>query len=230
MKTIGLIGGMSWKSTVEYYRIINELTNERLGAHHSAKMILYSLDFEEVAALQYNGEWDKAAEIIADAAKKVERAGADLILICTNTMHKIADQVQSRLQIPLIHIIDATAEAIKRMKVNKVGLLGTKFTMEEDFYKDRLKGRHGIEIVIPDPEDRERINEIIYNELCLGIIRESSRNLLKTVINKLTKKGVEGVILGCTELPLIIEKKDSPVPIIDTTRIHAEKAVEMALT
>ena len=230
MKTIGLIGGMSWKSTVEYYRIINELINERLGAHHSAKMILYSLDFEEVAALQYNGEWDKAAEIIADAAKKVERAGADLILICTNTMHKIADQVQSRLQIPLIHIIDATAEAIKRMKVNKVGLLGTKFTMEEGFYKDRLKGRHGIEIVIPDPEDRERINEIIYNELCLGIIRESSRNLLKTVINKLTKKGVEGVILGCTELPLIIEKKDSPVPIIDTTRIHAEKAVEMALT
>lgn len=229
MKTIGLIGGMSWESTAEYYRIINEKTNRRLGDLHSAKMIIFSLDFDEIAKSQHEGRWADATVIMVDAAKTLEGAGADLILICTNTMHKMADEVQSNVKIPLLHIVDAIAEAIKSMRLRRIGLLGTRFTMEEGFYKDKLEKDHGIETIIPDQDDREYVDEVIYNELCLGRIRDSSKQQLKTIIEKLVKRGAEGIILACTELPLLIKEEDSSVPLFDSCRLHAEKAVEISL-
>jgi len=228
MKTIGLIGGMSWESTLEYYRIINELVSKRLGGHHSAKIILYSVDFDEVVKLQHQGDWEKLGKMLAEIARRLEACGADLILICTNTMHKVADYVQKAISIPLLSIIDATAEDIKKSGLKKVGLLGTKFTMEDDFYRTGLE-RHGINTVIPDEEDRNTVHRIIFDELCLGVFKESSKEELKKIVEKLKEKGAEGVVLACTELPLILNQDDCDIPLFDTTRIHAEYAVNFAL-
>jgi aspartate racemase len=230
MKTIGLIGGMSWESSAEYYRIINETVKEKLGGLHSAKLILYSVDFEEIEKLQHAGQWKEATEFMVDAAKRVEGGGADFVLICTNTMHKMADEVQSHIDIPLLHIADATAETIEVHNLKTVGLLGTKFTMEEDFYKGRLKNKFGLNVLIPEADERTTVHTIIYNELCLGEIRESSQETMKEIIGHLVLRGAEGIILGCTEIPLLVKQKDSPVPIFDTTQIHAEAAVERALS
>ena len=229
MKKIGLIGGMSWESTIEYYRIINEETNKRLGGLHSAKIIMYSFDFDEIEKLQSQGRWDSATDIMIDAAKRIEKAGAEIILICTNTMHKMFTQVEESVRIPVLHILDATADAIKSKGVNKVGLLGTKFTMEQEFYKERLMRVHEIAVIIPNPQDMEKVNKIIYEELCRGKIKESSKELLKKIIEKLVDEGAEGIVLGCTELPLLIKKEDSSVPIFDTCSLHAKKAVEISL-
>jgi aspartate racemase len=229
MKKIGLIGGMSWESTIEYYRIINEETNKRLGGLHSAKIIMCSFDFDEIEKLQSQGRWDSATDIMIDAAKRIEKAGAEIILICTNTMHKMFTQVEESVRIPVLHILDATADAIKSKGVNKVGLLGTKFTMEQEFYKERLMRVHEIAVIIPNPQDMEKVNKIIYEELCRGKIKESSKELLKKIIEKLVDEGAKGIVLGCTELPLLIKKEDSSVPIFDTCSLHAKKAVEISL-
>lgn len=229
MKVIGLIGGMSWESSAEYYKILNETVKEKLGGLHSAKCIMYSVDFEEIEQLQHAGKWEEATAYMVDAAQRVEEAGADFVLICTNTMHKMADDVQSAIDIPLLHIADATAEKIKEQGLNTVGLLGTRFTMEEDFYKGRLKEKFGLDVVIPEDDERTTVHDIIYNELCLGKIRESSREKMKKSIEHLISKGAEGVILGCTEIPLLIKQKDAAVPLFDTTLIHAQAAVDRAL-
>ena len=230
MKTIGLIGGMSWESSAEYYKIINETVKKRLGGLHSATLIMYSVDFEDIEKLQHAGEWDRATEFMVDAARKVERGGADFVLICTNTMHKMADEVQQALNIPLLHIADATAAEIKAHNMKHVGLLGTRFTMEEDFYKRRLQEDHGLTTIVPEEDERTIVHDLIYDELCCGEIRESSREKYKTIIENLIKRGAEGIILGCTEIPLLVSQRDSPVPVFDTTRIHAEAAVTLALT
>lgn len=229
MKIIGLIGGMSWESSLEYYRIINETVKEKLGGFHSAKCLMYSVDFEEVEKLQRQGKWEEATALMIDAAQRVKRGGADFVVICTNTMHKMAEEVQSSINIPLLHLADVTAERIKAQRLKKVGLLGTKFTMEEDFYKGRLIKKHGLEIIIPDDEEREVINNILYNELCMGEIKKISKDKFKKIIDNLVLKGAEGIILGCTEIPLLIDKEDYEIPLFDTTRIHAEEAVEYAL-
>lgn len=229
MKTIGLIGGMSWESSAEYYKIINETVKEKLGGLHSAKLLLYSVDFEEIEKLQHTGEWKRATEFMVDAAQRVERGGADFVIICTNTMHKMADDVQSCIGIPLLHIADAVAAKITAQGLQRVGLLGTQFTMEEEFYKQRLKEKVGVDVVIPEEDERAVVHKIIYNELCLGEIKESSRKKMKKIIENLISEGAEGIILGCTEIPLLIKQKDSPVPIFDTTLIHAQAAVELAL-
>jgi len=229
MKTIGLIGGMSWESSQEYYRIINETVEEIMGGLHSAKSLMYSFDFEEIEKLQHQGDWDKLTELMIEAAKDLEKGGADFIIICTNTMHKMADEVQKNIQIPLLHITDATAEKIKEKGVNKIGLLGTKFTMEEDFYRHRLLDKHEIEVIIPNEEERQIVHEVIYNELCLGKINQSSKNKFKKIIQNLISNGAEGIILGCTEIPLLVKQEDVEVPLFDTTTIHAKSAVENAL-
>jgi len=229
MKVIGLIGGMSWESSAEYYKILNETVKERLGGLHSAKCIMYSVDFEEIEQLQHAGKWEEATTYMIDAAQRVEKAGADFVLICTNTMHKMADDVQSAIGILLLHIADATAEKINEQGLNTVGLLGTKFTMEEDFYKGRLKEKFGLAVVVPEEDERTTVHDIIYNELCLGEIRESSREKMKKSIEHLVSKGAEGVILGCTEIPLLVKQKDAAVPLFDTTLIHAQAAVDRAL-
>ncbi len=229
MKTIGLIGGMSWKSSLEYYRIINEIIMEKLGEPHSCKSIMYSVDFEEYERLQHEGKWELLTTKMIDIARKLESAGVDLVLICTNTMHKMAIDVQKSIEVPLLHIADATAEEIKAMNMNKVGLLGTKFTMEQNFYKGRLKERDGIDVVIPNEQEREVVHKIIYKELISGIIKEESRDKFKNIIKNLKKNGAEGVILGCTEIPLLIKNSDSVIPVFDTTILHAKKAVEFAL-
>lgn len=221
---------MSWESSAEYYKIINETVKKRLRGLHSATLIMYSVDFEDIEKLQHAGEWDKATEFMVDAAQKVERGGADFVLICTNTMHKMADEVQQAISIPLLHIADATAAEIKAHNMNRVGLLGTRFTMEEDFYKKRLQENHGITSITPEEDERTIVHDIIYDELCRGEIRESSRETYKIIIEHLIKRGAEGIILGCTEIPLLVSQKDSPVPVFDTTRIHAEAAVTLALT
>lgn len=229
MKTIGFIGGMSWESTLEYYRIINEAVKERLGGFHSAKIVMYSVDFAEIERLQHEEKWDKAISLMIDAAKRVERGGADFVLICTNTMHKMADDVAANINIPLLHIADATAEKITSLGLKKIGLLGTRFTMEQDFYKGRLKEKFGIHVVTPNESEREIVHNVIYKELCLGEIKDSSREQLKTIINRLGNRGAQGIILGCTELPLLINQEDCPVPLFDTTVIHAKAAVAYAL-
>lgn len=228
MKTIGLIGGMSWESTLEYYRIINETIKEKLNKLHSAKIIMYSVDFEEIELLQHKGKWDELGKIMAEIAKTLERAGADFIVICTNTMHKVAQEVEKSVRIPLLHIVDVTAEKIKAQGLKKVALLGTKFTMEDNFYRDRLK-KHGIEAIIPEEEERQIVHDVIFKELCLGEIKESSKEKFKKIIDNLAKKGAEGVILGCTEIPLLIKQEDVELPIFDTTEIHAKAAVERAI-
>lgn len=230
MKTIGLIGGMTWRSSAEYYRIINEYTNKKLDKHHSAKIIMLSVDFEEIQQLQHQEKWNEATDIMTDAASRIEKCGADFLLICANTMHKMADEVEANIGIPLLHIADATAKEIKLKGIRKIGLLGTKFTMTQDFYKNRLIMKHRLEVVIPEQPDLETVSQIIYDELAIGEIKDSSRQKYKAVINKLADKGAEGVILGCTEIPLLIKQEDTNVPLFDTTQIHALAAVELALT
>jgi len=229
MKTIGLIGGMSWESSSEYYKIINETVKERLGGLNSAKCIMYSVDFEEIAGLQHQGEWEELTKLMIHFAQQLERAGADFIVICTNTMHKMAEEVQDNINIPLLHIADATAERIKEQGLRKPGLLGTKFTMEEDFYKKRLKEKYNLDVMIPSNTDREIIDSVIYNELCLGILKQSSKETFKEIIRKLVSNGADGLILGCTEIPLLISQEDVEVPLFDTTAIHSKAAVAFAL-
>ncbi len=229
MKTIGLIGGMSWESTAEYYRIINKAVNERLGGHHSARLVVYSLDFGEIEDLQHSGDWEDLTRLMVEAARRVERGGADFLLICTNTMHKMAGEVEESAGIPLLHIADATADAIKAKGLRKVGLLGTRFTMEWDFYTGRLRDEHGIEVLIPADDDRAAIHAVIYDELCHGIASDDSRELFRQVIAGLVSGGSQGIVLGCTEIPLLIKQQDFEVPIFDTTEIHALAAVDYAL-
>ncbi|MGA3144997.1 MAG: aspartate/glutamate racemase family protein [Verrucomicrobiota bacterium] len=229
MKVIGLIGGMSWESTVEYYRLINESVKEKLGGLHSAKCVLYSVDFAEVEELQRQGRWPDAAQLLVGAAQNVEKAGADFVLICTNTMHKLADPVQARIGIPLLHIADATAAKVGQAGIRRVGLLGTRFTMEEDFYRGRLADQFGLEVIIPDTKDRETVHRIIYKQLCVGTIRPESKAQVAGIMSRLVDLGAEGIILGCTELGLLLDAGDSRVPLFDTTRLHALAAVEYAL-
>jgi aspartate racemase len=228
MKTIGLIGGMSWESTAEYYRIINEAVKERLGGFHSAKIVMYSVDFKEIRELQLEARWDEATNLMIDAARRVERGGADFVLICTNTMHKMAEEVEASISIPLLHIADVTAERIISSGLKKVGLLGTAFTMEQDFYKGRLVDKYGLEVVIPSQIERQVVDNIIFNELCLGEIKDSSREQIETIMGNLVDDGAQGIILGCTELPSLINQKDCSVPLFDTTAIHAKAAAEYA--
>jgi aspartate racemase len=229
MKTIGLIGGMSWESSAEYYRIINQTVQEKLGGLHSARCLLYSFDFQEIEQLQHRGEWEKLTELMIHAAQSLEQVSAELIVICTNTMHKMADEVQRSVSIPLVHIADATAKAVIAEGFDKVALLGTKFTMEEDFYKKRLEEKHKLEVLIPSESDREVIDRVIYYELCRGIMHQSSKEKFKAIVRALASNGAEGVILGCTEIPLLISQHDTEIPLFDTTKIHAQAAVEMAL-
>ncbi|MGC4376684.1 aspartate/glutamate racemase family protein [Fictibacillus sp. Mic-4] len=228
MKTIGLIGGMSWESTVEYYRMINEEVKHRLGGLHSAKCLLYSVDFEEIERCQSEGNWQKAGLILGDVAQRLEKGGADFIVICTNTMHKVAEVIQEKISIPILHIADATVKQIRKKSIRTVGLLGTKYTMEQDFYKSRLKS-NGIQVLVPGEFDREMINQVIYEELCVGTIKESSKKQYQKVIQHLVDNGAEGIILGCTEIGLLVKPEDSEVPLFDTALIHAVEAVNKAL-
>lgn len=230
MKTIGLIGGMSWESSQEYYRIINETARERLGGLHSAQSLMYSFDFAEVEELQHAGNWEEATRRMVEAAQNLEKGGADFVLICTNTMHKMANDVQDGIKIPLLHIADPTGEAIKARGMTKIGLLGTKYTMEHDFYKGRLIDNFGLEVLVPDEVDRQTVHDIIYDELCLGEIKGASREKYLEIIRKLGEHGAQGVILGCTEIGLLVGQDNTPLPLFDTTRIHAEAAVTMALS
>ena len=229
MKTIGMIGGMSWESSIEYYRIVNQTVKEKLGGLHSAKSVMYSVDFAEIETLQHEGRWDQATQAMITAARHVESGGADFVVICTNTMHKMADDVEAAIGIPLLHIADATAEAIKARGLSKIGLLGTKFTMEEDFYRGRLVEHHGLNVLIPETEDREVVHRVIYDELVLGNIKPESREAYKKIIEKLIAAGAQGIILGCTEIGLLVKDEDSSIPLFDTTYIHAVSAVEYAL-
>lgn len=228
MKVIGLIGGMSWESSALYYRMINEEVRSRLGGLHSAKCLLYSVDFEEIERYQAEGAWEKAGEVLGQTACALEKGGADFIVICTNTMHKVIDDIQSKINIPILHIADATAAQIKESQIQTVGLLGTKYTMEQDFYKSRLE-LNGIQVIVPDRDDREGVNKIIYEELCLGKIHQESRDYYKKVIQGLIESGAEGIILGCTEIGLLVKPEDAEVPLFDTTYIHACEAVNMSL-
>ncbi|MBI0158847.1 aspartate/glutamate racemase family protein [Snodgrassella alvi] len=230
MKTIGLLGGMSWESSAEYYRMINEQVRERLGGTHSARSIMLSVDFAEIEALQHQGRWDELAENMCTAACQLEQGGAQCIVICTNTMHRMAEQVQNSITIPLLHIADATAKQICSQKLQKVGLLGTEFTMKQDFYKGRLTEKFGLEVLIPDDKDCQTVHKIIYEELVSGIIREESRQQYRQIIRRLADKGAQAIILGCTEIMLLVSQDDSPVPVFDTTAIHATAAVDWALT
>ena len=223
MKTIGLIGGMSWESTVTYYQILNNVIKERLGGLHSAKCILYSVDFYEIEECQSSGDWEKSACILSEAAQSLEKAGADFIVICTNTMHKVADKIQENLNIPILNIADVTAKELNEKNIKKVALIGTKYTMGQDFYKSKLIVNE-IEVLIPEADDIKLVNKIIYDELCLGIISEESRKIYLSIINKLVKQGAQGAVLGCTEIGLLIKQEDVAVPLFDTTIIHAERA------
>lgn len=229
MKTIGLIGGMSWESSLLYYQIINQRVKEKLGGHHSAKSLMYSVDFHEIKTLQHHGRWKEATQIMIDSARKLEAGGADFIVICTNTMHKMAMEVEESVSIPLLHIADATASEIVNDGIKKVALLGTAFTMEQDFYKGRLIERFGLEVVVPNEADRRIVHDIIYQELCLGIIDARSRQSYLKIIDSLIQQGAEAVILGCTEITLLISQQGCSIPMYDTTRLHAESAVEFAI-
>ncbi len=229
MKTIGLIGGMSWESTISYYRIINETVKKKLGGFHSAKIILYSVNFHEIERMLQSGDWIAAGKLLVQAGNSLMAGGADFLILCTNTMHRIAEMIENEVGIPLYHIADATAKEINQAGLTRIGLLGTRFTMEQDFFKDRLLHQHGIEIIIPDEKSRESIHRIIFEELCQGIILEKSRSIYRDIINKLIDKQVQGIILGCTEIPMLINKEDSSVPLFDTTAIHACAAAEVSL-
>lgn len=223
LKTIGLIGGMSWESTVTYYKIINETVKEKLGGLHSAKCILYSVDFQEIEECQANGNWEKSGEILGEAAYNLEKAGADFIVICTNTMHKVVNQIKEKISVPILHIAEMTSEKILEKGLKNIALLGTKYTMEQDFYKSKLIEK-GINVIIPDKNDIETINEVIYDELCLGTINFNSKKKFLEIVDKLRSKGAEGIILGCTEIGLLIKNEDTDVPLFDTAIIHAEQA------
>ncbi|UCC74686.1 MAG: aspartate/glutamate racemase family protein [Gemmatimonadota bacterium] len=230
MKLIGLLGGMSWESTIEYYRIINQEVRRRLGRQHSAKILMYSVDFEDIEQLQGSGGWDRAGQLLGSEAARLERGGADFILLCTNTMHKVAAAIEQAVHIPLLHIADATAERVKAAKIDRVGLLGTRFTMEEEFYKGRLASKHGLEVLVPNEDDRAIIDRVIYAELCQGQIREPSRRDYVRIIERLAAQGAGAVILGCTEIGLLIKPEHSRLPVFDTTQIHAEAGVALALS
>lgn len=229
MKTIGLIGGMSWESSIEYYRIINETAKDKLGGLHSAKSLMVTVDFAEIEKLQHAGRWSEAAEILVECAQNLERGGADFIVLCTNTMHKVADQIQASIKIPFLHIADATAENIKTFGLQKIGLLGTRFTMEQDFYKGRLTEKYGLNVLIPNEAEREFVHRVIYDELCLGVVKVESREGYKRIMQSLVEQGAQGIILGCTEIELLVKQEDSSVPLFPTTYIHAVAAVEYAL-
>ncbi|MDL2206315.1 aspartate/glutamate racemase family protein [Eubacteriales bacterium OttesenSCG-928-N13] len=229
MKTIGLLGGMSWESTLTYYRVINEEIKQALGGYHSAKIVLYSVDFAEIEAYQTSGEWDKSAQVLTTAAQALEMGGADFVLICTNTMHKVAPQVQAGIHVPLLHIAEATAALLNEQGIGKVALLGTKYTMTQDFYKDKLI-EAGIEVLVPDPQGIEEMNRIIFEELCLGTISEDSRSRCLEIIRALENRGAQGVVLGCTEIGLLIEQQHTRLPVFDTALIHASKAAQLALS
>ncbi|HEX7674151.1 MAG TPA: amino acid racemase [Bdellovibrio sp.] len=230
MRKIGLLGGMSWESTVPYYRLINEHIKTKLGGLHSAELMLYSMDFQKIANLQRQGDWDGAGRVLGEAAVSLKNAGAEAIIVCTNTMHKVAEQIENHSGLPLLHIADATAQAIHAKKVKKVALLGTCYTMEQSFYRDRLAAQFGIETLIPDADARAQINKIIFEELCVGVVREDSRQFFKNVISDLVAQGAEGVILGCTEIGMLISCEHASVPVFDTTIIHANFAAEFMLS
>ncbi|WP_035768719.1 aspartate/glutamate racemase family protein [Arthrobacter castelli] len=227
-RVIGMLGGMSWESSAQYYRLANELVRERLGGLHSARVLLASVDFADIEALQAAGQWDEAGKVLAEAAKGLEAGGAELLLICTNTMHKVADRVQAAIHIPLLHLADATAQAIIRAGLGTVGLLGTAFTMEQNFYRDRLAS-HGLTVLVPSADDRADVHRIIYDELCQGLLHEESRQIYRDVISRLAEAGADGVVLGCTEIELLISAADSQVPVFPTTRLHVEAAVDASL-
>ena len=229
MKTIGLLGGMSWQSSVEYYRLINEAVHRRLGGFHNARSLMYTVDFQDVETLMTAGEWDRAASLLAASARQLEAGGAECVLLCTNTLHKVADAIQSAISIPFLHIVDAVGDEMSRRGCHTAGLLGTRFTMEQDFYRERLE-RHGHSILIPEAPAREFIHRVIFDELCHGDIRDSSRREFQRIIGRLHACGAQGVILGCTELSLLIAPEHSPVPVFDTTRIHVDRAVEFCLS
>lgn len=230
MKTIGLLGGMSWESTQHYYSAINEGIKAQLGGLHSAELVLYSVDFAPIEQLQHAGRWDECGEVLASAARKIEAGGADCLLICTNTMHKLTSQIESVIHIPLLHIADATAAALQAANVHKVGLLGTAFTMEQDFYKGRLANKFGMDVLIPEAAQRGEVHRIIYEELCQGVIKRESKVYFQQVIAALAEQGAEGVILGCTEISLLVAPEDSHIPLFDTTEIHSQQAVAFALS
>jgi aspartate racemase len=229
MKTIGLIGGMSWESSIEYYRIINQVVRKKLGGLHSAKSVMVSLDFYEIEHLQQQGRWEEATLMMIEAANQVERGGADFVLICTNTMHRMADEVEEQIGIPLLHIADATAHVINKHGMKQIGLLGTRYTMEEEFYKGRLEKKHGLEVLIPNNAGRAVVHQVIYDELVVGIIKEESKAEYIEIMEALVERGAEGIILGCTEIGLLIDQADIHVPVFDTTEIHATVAVDRAL-
>ncbi len=229
MHVIGLIGGLSWESSAEYYKVINELVRARLGGLHSAECVMHSFDFAEIEALQSTGQWDEATQRMIDAAQRVERGGADFVLICSNTMHKMANEVQQSIHIPLLHIADATAERITACNLKRIGLLGTRFTMDEAFYKGRLTEKYELDVLVPNEQERHIVDRIIYDELCLGIIKPESKQRYIEIMKNLVANGAEGIILGCTEITLLVNQQDSNVPLFDTTGIHAEAAVEYAL-
>jgi aspartate racemase len=229
MQAIGLIGGMSWESSAEYYRIINQEVNRRLGGVHSAQCLMWSVDFDAIKRLQHEGEWEKLAEAMQEAALRVERGGASFIVLCTNTMHRLADAISSTVSIPLLHIADPTAEKIKSAGLQRIGLLGTAFTMEQDFYKGRLQQLHGLDVIVPGEDDRRMVHEIIYRELVLGQVKPESRQAYREIIARLIERGAQCIILGCTEIMLLVKDEDSAVPMFDTTTIHAVAAVDEAL-
>ncbi len=230
MKTIGLLGGMIWESTGLYYRYINQGVKARLGGLHSARIAMVSVDFQEIEGLQHSGDWVRAGEILGEAARGIEAAGADFLVICTNTMHKVVPQIERVISIPIFHIADATARRIKERGMNTVGLLGTRFTMEQDFYRGRLSERHGLNVIVPSESEREVIDRIIYEELCLGIIKDKSRKRYLRIMDGLREQGAEGIIEGCTEIAMLVQQEHTVIPLFDTTAIHAEEAVSLALT
>ncbi|MEE4378956.1 MAG: aspartate/glutamate racemase family protein [Candidatus Competibacteraceae bacterium] len=229
MKTIGLLGGMSWESTELYYRLINEGVKRRLGGLHSARIVLVSVDFQEIEQLQHANQWQQAGDLLAKSARQIEAAGADFLLICTNTMHKVAAQIERAITIPILHLADATAERIKQQNMQTVGLLGTNFTMGQDFYKGRLIEKHGLTVIVPSAEDRQVIHQVIYDELCLGVVKDESREHYLKIMRKMRENGAEGIIEGCTEIIMLVQQQHIDIPLFDTTAIHAEAAVLRAL-
>lgn len=229
MRVIGMLGGMSWESSAQYYRLVNELARERLGGLHSARLVLVSVDFAEIEQLQVTGQWEQAGELLAEAAKSAEAAGAELLLLCTNTMHKVADAITDVIDVPFVHIADTTAHAVRARGMTRVGLLATAYTMEQDFYVGRLRERHDLVVLVPPEPDRRLVHDVIYRELCVGVIRDASREEYRRIMRGLADRGVEAILFGCTEIDLLVGPDDSPVPVFDTTRLHAQRAVDLAL-
>ncbi|MEC5399205.1 aspartate/glutamate racemase family protein [Uliginosibacterium sp. H1] len=230
MKTLGLIGGMSWESSAHYYRLINEAVKAQLGGLHSARLLMYSVDFHDIEAMQRTGDWEAAGRMLADAGRRLQLAGADMLVLCTNTMHRVAPAIQAAVDLPLLHIADPTAAAIRAQGLRRIGLLGTRFTMEQDFYVGRLCEHHGLEVIVPPEADRQSVHRVIYEELCLGRVLDASREAYRRIIGGLVAQGAQGVILGCTEISMLVAEADSPVPLFDTTALHAAQAAHWAMT